>query len=253
MNTIGEIARRTGVSHRRLRHWEHEGLLVPAEVAAGTGRRRYDDAQIGRVRTIARLRDQGFGLEEIRRLLDPRLDHADLQSILLAQAAVLRERITAATAQLEAVERRQETLDAAQEQIAAGLVLEPLPATTLWGRSRRVRDEVEIGAAVSACLEGLPDTGRDLVLLYDGTLDGEIVVSAGTSAPLPDSALGEVNAPAADLGVTVCFDPLTADVGDAWILIDAELERRGLATCGIYRQTIGADGTTTLQAPVRQC
>ena len=62
MLSIGEIAHRTGVSRRMLRHWEQEGLLSPALVDPVTGYRRFQATQLGRIRAIAELRDLGFSL-----------------------------------------------------------------------------------------------------------------------------------------------------------------------------------------------
>ena len=42
MMSIGELAHRTGVSRRMLRHWEAMGLVVPAQVDAATGYRWYE-------------------------------------------------------------------------------------------------------------------------------------------------------------------------------------------------------------------
>ena len=56
MLTIGDVAHRTGVSRRMLRHWEAEGLLEPAAIDPASGYRRYTPAQAGRVHAIAALR-----------------------------------------------------------------------------------------------------------------------------------------------------------------------------------------------------
>ena len=44
--TIGDFARRTGLSISALRFYAGRGLLVPDEIDASTGYRRYSDAQV---------------------------------------------------------------------------------------------------------------------------------------------------------------------------------------------------------------
>jgi DNA-binding transcriptional MerR regulator len=63
--TIGEFARRSGLSIRALRLYDRIGLLRPAEVVPGSGYRRYADRQLYAGRLIALLRRLGMPLTEI--------------------------------------------------------------------------------------------------------------------------------------------------------------------------------------------
>jgi DNA-binding transcriptional MerR regulator len=66
--SIGELGRRTGAPASTLRYWERAGLLeVDARVG---GRRRYSPAAVARVGLIRLCQDAGFGIGEIRDLLD---------------------------------------------------------------------------------------------------------------------------------------------------------------------------------------
>jgi PPM family protein phosphatase len=56
MLTIGEFARRAGLTPKALRIYDELGLLSPAAVDADSGYRFYDPAQLGRARLIAELR-----------------------------------------------------------------------------------------------------------------------------------------------------------------------------------------------------
>ena len=68
--TIGELSRRTGVATSALRYYDELGLLRPATRVSG--RRRYPPEAVGVVGVILFLRDVGFTLDEIRRLLAAR-------------------------------------------------------------------------------------------------------------------------------------------------------------------------------------
>ena len=65
---IGEAAGRSGVSAKRVRHYETLGLL-PRIARTGAGYRRYGDNEVHTLRFIRRARDLGFGRAEIAALL----------------------------------------------------------------------------------------------------------------------------------------------------------------------------------------
>lgn len=87
--TIGELAKRTGVTIRTLRHYDHIGLLKPARVTEA-GYRLYDEEALRRLHAILLFREVELPLEDIRRILDdPR---GDSRRILEMQQTLLRMR-----------------------------------------------------------------------------------------------------------------------------------------------------------------
>lgn len=65
---IGEVADRTGLSHRTIRYYEEMGLVTPAGRTEG-GFRLYDEAGIDRLLLITPMKPLGFSIEEIGELL----------------------------------------------------------------------------------------------------------------------------------------------------------------------------------------
>lgn len=65
--TIGELAGRTGVAATALRYYDDLGLVPP--VARVGGQRRYDDESVKLVAIVVFLREVGFTLEEIGRVV----------------------------------------------------------------------------------------------------------------------------------------------------------------------------------------
>lgn len=252
MLSIGEIAHSTGVSRRMLRHWEDEGLLTPAVTDPVTGYRRYQDSQLGRVRAITELRALGFGLAEIGQLLDPQIGQSTLESLLIHQVDALQREITEASTRLVHVQHRLDIIQSKSMEIIMNLSLTALPSLNFWGLSTAVLDETEIGHAVRQLHRDLPHTDEEIVLLYDGTDDDQITVSAGITTRPESEAVSRIVVPEASEGVTVTFDGPPESIGDAWVLIDAELEKRHLTSFGIYRQVNSVTGHVTLQAPVRE-
>lgn len=86
MLTIGQFAKRCGLSVRALRFYEHKGLLAPPR-SRDNGRRYYRAAELERVQRIVGLKALGFSLAEIARLLAGR--SAPLPKVLLAQLETL--------------------------------------------------------------------------------------------------------------------------------------------------------------------
>ncbi|MFE5795657.1 HEAT repeat domain-containing protein [Streptomyces sp. NPDC056503] len=99
---IGEVARRSGVSARMLRHYEKLGLVRPSG-RTGSGYREYRDEDIRRIFHVESLRSLGLSLREIGRALDdPGFTPARLVGDLIDQT---RARIAAETELLTRLRR----------------------------------------------------------------------------------------------------------------------------------------------------
>ncbi|MGW0734779.1 MerR family transcriptional regulator [Streptomyces sp. NPDC002851] len=66
---IGEVAERTGLSLRTIRHYEEVGLVTPSARSKG-GFRLYTEADVERLMVIRRMKPLDFTLEEMRDLLE---------------------------------------------------------------------------------------------------------------------------------------------------------------------------------------
>ncbi len=65
---IGELADRTGLSNRTIRHYDEVGLLHPSGRTEG-GFRLYTDTDLARLLIIRRMKPLGFSLEQMAELL----------------------------------------------------------------------------------------------------------------------------------------------------------------------------------------
>ncbi|MET2715039.1 MerR family transcriptional regulator [Streptomyces carpaticus] len=101
---IGEVAARTELSLRTIRHYEETGLVTPSARSQG-GFRLYTEADVARLMVIRRMKPLGFTLDQMRDLLDAtdRLDAGTAADA--AEHAALLERVRtyerAATEQVE--------------------------------------------------------------------------------------------------------------------------------------------------------
>lgn len=90
--TVGELARRTGLTVRTLHHWDTVGLLSPAR-RSDAGYRLYDAGDVARLQQIVSLRQLGWALDEIRACLER--PGATLASTVDAHLRALDERMEA--------------------------------------------------------------------------------------------------------------------------------------------------------------
>jgi DNA-binding transcriptional MerR regulator len=106
MIKIGDFARLSRVTPRTLRYYEEVGLLKPSEVDRWTSYRFYELDQLPRLNRILALKDLGFSLEEIARLLDEEITPEQLRGMLKMKQAELRTQVREAQERLERVEDR---------------------------------------------------------------------------------------------------------------------------------------------------
>ncbi|MGQ4478312.1 MerR family transcriptional regulator [Streptomyces sp. SAS_276] len=89
---IGEVAARTELSLRTIRHYETTGLVTPSARSQG-GFRLYTESDVARLMVIRRMKPLGFTLDEMRALLEAtdRLDSGE--PLPVAEREKLLERI----------------------------------------------------------------------------------------------------------------------------------------------------------------
>jgi DNA-binding transcriptional MerR regulator len=106
--TIGALAKATGVSTPTIRYYEEIGLLPPANRTT-SGQRTYDQDDLGRLTFIKQCRNFGFGIDQVRVLLDlsisPDRDCAETRDIAQRHLDDVRQKL----AELRALETRLET------------------------------------------------------------------------------------------------------------------------------------------------
>jgi DNA-binding transcriptional MerR regulator len=65
---IGEVAARTELSLRSLRHWDEVGLVTPSARSEG-GFRLYTEEDVEKILVIRRMKPLGFSLEEMKAVM----------------------------------------------------------------------------------------------------------------------------------------------------------------------------------------
>ena len=107
--TVGEVAKKMGVTVRTLQYYDREGLFCPSDVSEG-GRRLYTDKDIIKLHQILSLKSLGFSIDEIKNRLTS-IDTPD------EVAAVLTEQSKAIQAQIEALTRSLHDIEALKTEV----------------------------------------------------------------------------------------------------------------------------------------
>ncbi|MEU6631131.1 MerR family transcriptional regulator [Streptomyces parvus] len=183
---IGEVARRSGVSARMLRHYESLGLVRPSG-RTGSGYREYSGEDVRRIFHIESLRAMGLSLREIGRALDdPGFAPADLVDDLIRRT---RERIAAETELLIRLDRVHATDPAGWEDVLQVLALLRALGSTSAGTRQRAAlasaDEVPVEALVQAALdERDPYVAGALRWALSRSGGGAALLTEGLSSPV---------------------------------------------------------------------
>ena len=110
MLKIGEFSKLSRVSVRMLRHYDEIGLLKPARIDRFTDYRYYREDQLPTAGRIAALKDMGFSLSDIVRILETGDDRERLESFFTQRQAEL-------TALAQDTARKLTLLDAARKRL----------------------------------------------------------------------------------------------------------------------------------------
>ncbi|MEV0324372.1 MerR family transcriptional regulator [Streptomyces sp. NPDC050658] len=140
---IGDVARRSGVSARMLRHYESLGLVQPTG-RTGSGYREYSVEDIRRIFHIESLRSLGLSLRDVGRALDdPGFAPGELVDDLIRQT---RERIAAETELLTRLRRIGAAEPADWEDVLQSVAL----LQALGSKSAGARQRAALSAAEEA-------------------------------------------------------------------------------------------------------
>ncbi|WP_043661647.1 MerR family transcriptional regulator [Nocardia thailandica] len=111
---IGQVAERTELSLKSIRHWDEVGLVQPSARSAG-GFRLYTEADVERMLVIRRMKPLGFTLAEMKQLLDAIDILDDAAAAPAAEAAARAELLAFQSKAADSAERLRRQLAYAEE------------------------------------------------------------------------------------------------------------------------------------------
>ena len=137
--TIDQVVRRTGLTSRALRFYEGRGLVKPFR--SSSGRRVFSHADLERLHRIVALKNAGFSLAEVARILDGR--GPGLDTVLRAQIAALEDENARVASAID-------ILRLALSRVDAGEHLDAATLCSLIENGKRIMTEKSQWDAVSA-------------------------------------------------------------------------------------------------------
>lgn len=101
--TVGEVAKKMGVTVRTLQYYDKEGLLSPSSESRG-GRRLYTDKDLIKLYQLLSMKSLGFSLDDIKNHLSSLDTPADVVQALTEQAAGIRKQLENLSETLKRIE-----------------------------------------------------------------------------------------------------------------------------------------------------
>jgi DNA-binding transcriptional MerR regulator len=131
MFRIGEFSRIARVTVEALRHYDALGLLKPVNVDPFTGYRYYSARQLMSLNRILALKEVGFSLEEIARILQEKLTNEELRGMLKAQLVRAEQEIQAGQLRQERIVARLHYLNLEDDMPEYEVALKPVEKLTI--------------------------------------------------------------------------------------------------------------------------
>lgn len=245
MIRIGDFSRLSRVSVKTLRFYDEMGLLEPVEVDRFTGYRYYDFHQLARLYRILALKELGFSLEEIGRLLEGELSTEQMRGMLKLRQAEIRQRVEEETERLERVERWLRQIEQEDSMSTYDVVLkkiEPLKVASRRGVVPTPPDQRSLWDELMTYLEKQKArmTGPPMALYHDPEFkerDWDIEVCIPLAEDIPAHKQIKVyDLPGAEKMACVVHNGPFATIGEAYDALAKWIDRNGYQIVGPGRE-----------------
>src|SRR6266567_2343001 len=153
---IGEFARVAQVSLATLRHYEKSGLLKPMVLDPDTGYRYYSLDQLPRLNRILALKELGFSLEQIARILEEDLLLEQLRGMFILKQAQTQQMIDTEQARLTRIAARLRQIEQEGKMPAYEVLLkqvDPLLVASIRDRIPIISERGQMYETLSAYLD----------------------------------------------------------------------------------------------------
>ena len=148
---IGMFANMNRVTIKTLRYYDEQKLLVPIYVDEENGYRYYEAGQMAQLHRIIALKNMGFSIEDIRRIMDG----AEEKSFLLEKKQEILKEIAVLTTKLSQVESY---LARDSMNLSAPVLIKEIPEVIVCTMERRIK-------SYDALFELMPQMGAQMEML----------------------------------------------------------------------------------------
>ncbi len=254
MLKIGDFSQLGQVSVRALHHYDERGLLKPAKIDDWTGYRFYSVEQLPRLNRILALKDLGFSLDQIGRLVDDDVPAEQLRGMLALKQAEIERQLTDGRMRLLRVETRLKQIEQEGEPSPYEVVLKRTTPQTIASTRTTVPtleemstlrcdlyDELYESLGRCSVEPGTPEFALYHTVEYmDRDIDMEAAVAVdGAPEVLPDGGDGRLTfseLPAVREMASVVHEGSAWDIPRAITALFGWIGANGYATAGPYRE-----------------
>lgn len=159
MLKIGEFSKLAQVSVKTLRYYDELGLLRPDWVDRYTGYRYYTLQQLPRLNRLLALRELGFPLAQIDRLLREDLSPGELRRLMQLRQAELAHQVEAEQARLARVAARLRQIEQEGRQPRYEVLVKPVPSRLVAGIRDTIAEYRDVGSLMAELRSYLGDRG----------------------------------------------------------------------------------------------
>ena len=245
MIRIGDFSKLSRVSVKTLRFYDEMGLLKPVEVDRFTGYRYYEFDQLATLYRILALKDLGFSLEEIGRLLDSDLSTEQMRGMLKLRKAEIRQRVQEEMERLERVELRLRQIEQENFMSKYDVVIkkiDPVTVAAVRGVVPTPPDQRVLWDELMGFLQGYNDRmiGPPQAIYHDGEFkerDWDIEVCMPiTRAMTPTERVQVYDLPGYEKMACVVHHGPFATIGEAYDAIAKWIDQNGYQIVGPGRE-----------------
>jgi DNA-binding transcriptional MerR regulator len=251
---IGDFSQLGQVSVRTLHHYDERGLLKPDEIDDWTGYRFYSVEQLPRLNRILALKDLGFSLDQIGRLVDDDVPAEQLRGMLALKQAEIERQLTDGRTRLLRVEARLKQIEQEGEPSPYEIVLKKTVPLTIASTRTTVPtledmptlrcdlyDELYESLENRRVEPGKPEYALYHTVEYmDRDIDMEAAVAVDrVPGALPDGGGGRLafrELPAVREMASVVHEGSAWDIPRAITALFGWIGANGYATAGPYRE-----------------
>lgn len=144
MLKIGDFARLGQVSVATLRHYDECGLLKPTRIDNFTGYRYYSVGLLPRLNRILALKDLGFSLEQIEKVLNGGMTHEQLYGMLTFKHAQVEQQVATEQARLARIAARLRQIEMENKMSQYDVILKTVPSMTVVSRQITIPTNDEV-------------------------------------------------------------------------------------------------------------
>ncbi|MBU6360347.1 MAG: MerR family transcriptional regulator [Chloroflexi bacterium] len=243
MLRIGDFSRLAQVSIVTLRHYDDVGLMKPAHIDRFTDYRYYTLDQLPRLNRILALKDLGFSLEQIVRLLNDNIPVEQMKGMLRLRQGDIERQIAEEQIKLVRIATRLRQIENENNPVRYDVAVKSLDALTIASTRQIIPNLFEMGRYRCAAYDRIYNTlanykiksnGTELALYHnheytETNIDTEmaVVIPVREISKLALAPIGTRQLPASPETACVVHQGATLDVTQAIIAVFEWIEANG--------------------------